>query len=138
MYKAPENFIRDWVGVRHVYNGRNHDGLDCYGLVWRYYRDVLGVTLPDWKCESTSSAWISRTMDGIAEVNFKPIYELEDHCIALIRRVKSAHHIGIYYKDYILHCTSTEGVNLQSRKIFEIAHSNVIYGVPCGCTADCL
>lgn len=134
MFKSAENFIREWLGTRHVYNGRNHDGLDCYGLVLKYYREVLNVALPDWKCESTSRVWISRTMDNIAEVNFEPILEPKDHCIALVRRVKQAHHIGVHYKNHILHC-SKEGVTFHSRSMFEAVHTNVIYGVPCGCTA---
>ena len=57
-----EAFILRSVGVPFVEHGRGYDGFDCWGLVWRAYRDVLGVELPslsesydkvrDWKCLS--------------------------------------------------------------------------------------
>lgn len=134
MYKSAETFIRNWLGTRHIYNGRTYEGVDCYGLVLRYYQQVLGVMLPDWKCESTSSAWISRAMDGIADEHFQPIPWPQDHCIALVRRIKKAHHIGVFYKGHILHC-SHEGVRFEPTRVFQMSYPAIVYGVPCGSTA---
>jgi len=39
-------FIRRALGVPFVAHGRSWDGWDCWGAVWVYYRDVLGVHLP--------------------------------------------------------------------------------------------
>ena len=55
-----DTFIIRSVGVPFVEHGRDYDGFDCWGLVWRAYRDVLGIDLPslsdsydkirDWEC----------------------------------------------------------------------------------------
>ena len=41
-----DSFILRSVGVPFVEHGRDYDGLDCWGLVWIAYRDVLGIHLP--------------------------------------------------------------------------------------------
>lgn len=38
-------FIHRAIGVPFVPHGRRYDGWDCWGLVWRGYRDVLGIEL---------------------------------------------------------------------------------------------
>jgi cell wall-associated NlpC family hydrolase len=40
------------IGVPFVPFGRDYYGWDCYGLVVCAYRDVLGVTLPDFEYKS--------------------------------------------------------------------------------------
>jgi cell wall-associated NlpC family hydrolase len=39
-------WTRNYVGLPFLRNGRNRDGLDCWGLVHLVYREVLGVNLP--------------------------------------------------------------------------------------------
>lgn len=133
MYK-PEEFIRDWLGVPHIYNGRDSQGVDCYGLVWLYYRDVLGITLPDWRCADTSRLWVARFMEERLDESLSELDEPQDHCLMIIRRSKLAHHMGIFYAGGILHCPEKGGVIYQSRFFMELAYQNIVYGVPDGCT----
>jgi len=38
--------MRDFIGIPYRDGGRDYTGADCWGLVWLYYRDELGVDLP--------------------------------------------------------------------------------------------
>lgn len=42
-----EAFISHWVGRPYRVRGNDESGIDCWALVVRYYRDVLGVELDD-------------------------------------------------------------------------------------------
>lgn len=38
-----DDFARKVVGTQYINRGHDYDGMDCYGLVYLYFRDVLGV-----------------------------------------------------------------------------------------------
>ena len=42
-----QEFISHWVGKPYRVRGNDESGIDCWALVVRYYRDVLGVELDD-------------------------------------------------------------------------------------------
>ncbi len=37
-----------YLGLPFKHHGRDKTGLDCYGLLIMYYRDVFGIELKDW------------------------------------------------------------------------------------------
>lgn len=37
-----------FLAIPFVSQGRSYDGADCWGLVWLYYRDVMGIALTEW------------------------------------------------------------------------------------------
>lgn len=41
------SFMRRAIGVPFLEHGRDFDGWDCWGLIVLAYREVLGVTVPD-------------------------------------------------------------------------------------------
>ena len=41
------DFISHWVGRPYRVRGNDESGIDCWALVVRYYRDVLGIELDD-------------------------------------------------------------------------------------------
>lgn len=48
MKQATENeFISHWVGRPYRVRGNDESGIDCWALVVRHYRDVLGIELDD-------------------------------------------------------------------------------------------
>ena len=40
---APFGWSRDYVGLPWRFAGRSRSGIDCWGLLWLIYRDVLGI-----------------------------------------------------------------------------------------------
>lgn len=50
---SPDQFTRQAVGVPFVEHGRDFDGWDCWGLCVVAYREVLGVTIPDYTYATT-------------------------------------------------------------------------------------
>ncbi|TNE60818.1 MAG: hypothetical protein EP335_17415 [Alphaproteobacteria bacterium] len=38
--------LTDWLGIPFVPDGRDRQGADCYGLVWLFHAEVLGIRLP--------------------------------------------------------------------------------------------
>jgi len=38
-------FISHWIGRPYLVRGNDESGIDCWALVVRYYRDVLGIEL---------------------------------------------------------------------------------------------
>ena len=44
---SEQDFISYWVGKPYRVRGNDESGIDCWALVVRYYRDVLGIGLDD-------------------------------------------------------------------------------------------
>ena len=42
-------WVRQYVGIPFRYQGRDHDGLDCYGLIVVVHREVFDHHLPDYQ-----------------------------------------------------------------------------------------
>lgn len=127
---SPEKFIAEWIGVPHVYNGRDKRGVDCYGLVWLYYRDVLGLMMPDWYCADSSKLWVMRFMDKEVRDRLVVIDKPEDNCIAVIKRNSISNHIGVIYGDGFFHCLENTSVVYQPIRMAEMLYGNLIYGRP--------
>lgn len=127
---SPDKFIRDWLGVPHRYNGRDKKGVDCYGLVWHYYREVLGITLPDWACEDSSKIWVARFMEQQVRDRLDIIEAPENHCIAILKRCSTANHVGIVFADGFLHCLENAATVYQPLPLATRLYGNMVYGRP--------
>jgi cell wall-associated NlpC family hydrolase len=123
-------FIYEWIGVPHVYNGRDKTGVDCYGLVWLYYRDVLGIVLPDWNCADSSRIWVTRFIEQKIQSHLKTIDAPQDHCIAFLRRKNMASHVGVVYANGLLHCIENSSVVFQPLTIVRKIYGEFVFGVP--------
>lgn len=129
MYR-PEVFIRDWIGVPHVYNGRDKNGIDCYGLLWMYYRDVLGIHLPDWSCADSSRIWVARFMEKQVKERLNLISEPEDHCVGILKRCSAANHVGVVYANGFLHCIENATTVYQPLDFVRKVFGDMIFGLP--------
>lgn len=126
----PAMFIREWIGVPHVYNGRDKDGVDCYGLLWRYYKDVLNIDLPDWSCADSSRLWVAKFMEDKVKERLRIIESPEDHCVGILRRCSAANHVGVVFAGGFLHCIENAATVYQPLNIVRGLYGNVVYGIP--------
>jgi cell wall-associated NlpC family hydrolase len=49
------HWSRDYVGLPWAFAGRSRDGVDCWGLLWLIYRDVLAVEIASYAQETTDA-----------------------------------------------------------------------------------
>ena len=49
------HWSRDYVGLPWEFAGRSRDGVDCWGLLWLIYRDVLGIEITSYAQETTDA-----------------------------------------------------------------------------------
>lgn len=49
------HWSRDYVGLPWQFAGRSSDGVDCWGLLWLIYREVLGVGITSYARETTDA-----------------------------------------------------------------------------------
>lgn len=89
------SWAQKYIGIPYRQCGRSLAGIDCYGLVWLVYRDVLGIELPDWMqdasvdFEGDFGQWVE--IDYPAEL-----------CIVRSPRNNWADHMGIYVGGAVL------------------------------------
>lgn len=49
------HWSRDYVGLPWKFAGRSRDGVDCWGLLWLVYRDVLRLPIASYAQETTDA-----------------------------------------------------------------------------------
>lgn len=61
--------LAKYVGLPYKPGGRDRDGIDCYGLVWLFYRDELGIALPRYEGSPDLAEMeeVSRIIHGIED-----------------------------------------------------------------------
>lgn len=57
-----EEAVRKYVGIPYKHNGRDLKGLDCLGLIWRFYAD-MGIDVPDSDGRPISEDWYREDPD---------------------------------------------------------------------------
>lgn len=109
--------ISEFIGVKYTVHGRTiEEGLDCYGVIYLYYKELKGIILPDPFYESVSATEKEKIgnllMNGIpAEKINKP----EKECLVSIVSGGKLAHIGIYLGNgMMLHSTQQTGVVIQN------------------------
>lgn len=104
--------------IQYKRDGRNHNGLDCYGFVYNYYKSCENIILPD-------DVFYKIDIDPFVKAIKDPI---EDGCIVHLRSTFGSmyDHIGLYYKGYIYHYTDG---GLQIKRVDR--YKNLIRGFYC-------
>lgn len=91
------NFNR-FVGLPWQSGGRSFAGVDCYGLVWLFYREELGVTLRSY-AEAYSDAGDYARAGALVYAGieaWRQIESPEPGSVILMRRGGHPAHVGIY------------------------------------------
>ncbi len=107
-----------YIGIPYVHAGRDPKiGLDCYGLVMLYYKEILNKGLKDWWYEKD---WEKRGHNYFLEqaenFNFKRVDKPKKHDIVLLRMDITSpipNHIAVIVKPpHIALCGLQHGVTL--------------------------
>ena len=99
-----QEFILHWVGTTWLERGHSKDGIDCWALVVRYYKDVLNIELEDDYGPSFLQGYLQEVQKwrqteaktGVAFMCFDKL--THEPC-----------HVGVVVGDrkFILHCKNT-------------------------------
>ncbi len=100
----------EYIGIPYKRNGRDRDGLDCYGLVYLVEKEMFGNQLPI----------LNNIYDGnnvaelIAEhqplLSGEQVLTPEDGDVVLFFHQGKPIHIGVYWQRGIIHATEHRGV----------------------------
>jgi len=101
-------WVKNYIGIPFVSNGRTQDGCDCYGLVRLVLRDEYGVELPELSDDYTDALNVAETSRLFAErlpvLAGEKIPEPRERAVVVITEHGSPAHIGIVAGGgYILH-----------------------------------
>lgn len=99
-----DEFIKNWVGTPWLDRGTTIDGIDCWGLVGAYYREVFGINLTHpmqhtdintgFNDQMAMSIWreVDRPTQGVFFCAFRG--DRATHCGIVIDRMKAIHAHG--------------------------------------------
>ena len=124
------SWLNKYIGVPYVPGGRDMDGADCYGLVKMIYRDGLGLDLPDWETDEIDLRRFHETIVGVVTSGTFTEVEPEDYAFAVCYRAKIAHHIGLVFKDGVMHTMSQgeKGAVFEPLPRFLSQYGHVVFG----------
>lgn len=94
-------WTRDFIGLPWKFAGRSRDGVDCWGLLWLVYRDVLGVAVASYAQETTDAperAQIAALLNHDRQVSPWTDVLAGSECpfdMAVFRRAGIDSHVGI-------------------------------------------
>jgi cell wall-associated NlpC family hydrolase len=88
----------NWLGTPHRLGGNNRDGIDCSGLVVRFYNDLFDIRLP------------RSTKEQVKKGRFLPRHLLLPGDLVFFKSFFQRH-VGIYLGDgEFVHVSSRQGV----------------------------
>lgn len=113
--------LNDYLLIRHTPGGREFPNLDCWGLVRDYYREILGIDLPEYTDFSggTMSGGFSREME---RGKFREIESPEDNAVIGLFCHGRLYHVGIYLNGRILHTSEKRGCRYERLPACNIAN----------------
>lgn len=99
-----QEFISHWVGTPWLERGNSTQGIDCWALVVRYYKDVLGINL----CNDYDANFLQGYLQEVQ--HWKPASAKQG--VAFMCFDKLTHepcHVGVVVGSgkFILHCKNT-------------------------------
>ena len=110
MYK----WVKKYIGIPFISNGRTMEGCDCYGLVRLVLRNEYNVELPELSDNYDDAKNIEETSklfrENLPVLTAEKIPELKEKALVIITKLGKPCHTGIYAGDgYILHTGAKTG-----------------------------
>jgi len=111
-----------YLQIPYKYNGRNINGIDCWGLVLLFYKREFGIDIIDYKHNTDSYSELNDFIEIIAINNeqFTRVDDLKFGDLLLIKnQSETINHIGIYLGDNkFIHAIDKIGVAISKIHIW--------------------
>ena len=110
------DYIFNLVQVPYKWGGRDRSGLDCYGLVYLIYKEVLNIELQDYVLDTVKKYNDLENTDIISSRNtWKKIEEKDLRCfdcvLYCLKGSSTPNHIAMYLGDgQIIHALEDAGI----------------------------
>lgn len=124
----PDAFANSWVGTPFRWDGRDRKGVDCWGLVWRFYFDCLGVTLPDWTVGDLGADYIDGLVTGQLADHWRDIDPPGNFALVVCPQGRRPAHVGVIWRGGVLHSLQGRGVVWEALGRFRQAYPNARFG----------
>jgi cell wall-associated NlpC family hydrolase len=124
----PDAFANAWVGAPFKFDGRTRQGVDCWGLAWCFYRDCLGLILPDWTKGNQGEEWIKETIAGEMRSGWHELPAPADCCLVIAAPAGRPAHVGIFWRGGVLHAERPRGVVWEPLSRFKLTYREAHFG----------
>jgi cell wall-associated NlpC family hydrolase len=115
--------VADYLLIPFVDRGRSRAGVDCWGLVWLVYREMLGIELPSYRSDYPdvdAHAWLAELVRDQKRRFWQEVYPVQRMDVALFAitgqdGVRRPCHVGLVLDDeagLFLHAQKRQGVGV--------------------------
>jgi len=108
--------VTDFIGTKYTVHGRTlEEGLDCYGVIFLYYKEIKKIILPDPFYSGVSSSEKDKVGNMLLKgIPAERIEKPETDCLISIKCGGKLSHIGLYLGNgMMLHSTHSTGCVIQ-------------------------
>jgi len=133
-FLGPPDWVNDYIGLPYRLNGRERDGLDCWGLISLVWREKRGIQIPDFQAPHDADllAVMQAVADNMPEaVRQAPAVAVEAPVswdFVVCYRHRLACHVGLFIGGGILHThPTTSGAVWEPESRFNSHHKTRSY-----------
>jgi len=103
-----------YIGLPYRLGGRDWNGVDCWGLLYLYFKEERGILLPELsECATWNLLELSSELVKGVQQGWKLLREPEEGCAVAMSLRTVPHHVGIWTEadgGKVLHCWSSQPV----------------------------
>jgi murein DD-endopeptidase len=116
MQACKEIDVRRFLAIPFREKGRDYNGVDCWGIPYLIYRDMLGIELPAYTEEYQNTMdreEIASLWSGSATEGWVRMIPIEPYDLVQIRMMGAPMHCGVYIGNKkFIHCLEGVGTTI--------------------------